>query len=192
MHRRILIVRVVALACLTLFPCCGPPKPPKHDCPIKELVIDEASFPPGSTSRSLLSPLPRAAWASAGRTIDHPGGVANHHVYQFKTAERAAQEYRKREQTQFAEDEHEGPWTTPADLTYRSPIADQYRVACGKSWSLRLCIMVAQYEEYFVLVTSHMSEDGMTYADFQRVLRAVDEKMSACLGKPLTPEAASP
>lgn len=183
---------VGVLLSLTLVGCRALQQPPKHDCPVETLVLDGAVFPPGSNAGSLESPLPEAAWASAGRTFYLPRGVAGHSVYQHKTPRIAAEEFLANKRAQFAQDENLGPWATPGELTYRSPIADQYYVACGNEWGNEMCIMIAQYEEYFVLVTAHMSEDGMTYADFERVLRAVDEKMSACLGKPLTPEASSP
>ena len=189
MRRRLLIVTVILLSA-GMLSSCAPHKPPEHDCPIEALVLDESVFPMGSKPSHLESPLPRASWASAGRTIYLPRGIANHDVYQFKTAELAMEEYGKRERTRFSEDEQRGPWSTPGEITYRSPIADQYRVACGRSWDLTLCIMVARYDEYFVLVTAQMSEDGMAYADLEKVLQAVDEKMSGCLGKSLTPSAA--
>jgi hypothetical protein len=188
MRGRILLGAAILL-CLGTLASCAPHKPPEHDCPIEALVLDERAFPSGSRAARLLSPLPHAAWTSAGRTIDLPMGVANHHVYQFRTAELAVQEYSKRKKTQFAEDEHRGPWSTPSEIAYRSPLADQYCVACGQDWGLALCIMVARYDEYFVLVTAQMSEDGMTYGDLEKVFRAVDERMSGCLSRPLAPAA---
>jgi hypothetical protein len=176
-----------AIICLViLLGGCGGPKPPKHDCPITALVLDASVFPPGSNAHYINSPLPRAAWASAGRTIDTPGGVANHDVYQLPNPEQAAERYAKRMGPVYALRGGE-PWTTPLELTYRSTFADQYCVRCRKEWDQPLCVMQAQYEEYYVLVTAHMSDGGLTYADLEKVLRAVDEKMAACLGKPLTP-----
>ncbi len=181
---RLRILGMVLLGTAVLSGCV--PQPPSHDCPIETLVLDERAFPAGSSAARLLSPLPRAAWASAGRTIDLPVGIANHDVYQFKTAQRAAQEYSRRRVLQFPSDE--GPWATPYEITYRSPIADQYCVQCSMARSYGpMCKMLAQYEEYYVYVTAHMSEGSMTYADFQNVLRAIDERMSACLQKPLPP-----
>ncbi len=54
-----------------------------------------------------------------------------------------------------------------------------------------MCVMLARYEEYYVYVTAHMSEGGMTYADLEKVLRAIDERMSACLQRPLPPSVTS-
>ncbi len=186
MRMRKLSLLGVLLLSVALLACRALQKPPKHDCPIKSLVLDETVFPPGSHASFLESPLPYAAWASAGRTIYLPRGIANHDVYQHKTPKLAAEDFLANKKARFAEDEHTGPWSTPSEVSYRSPIADQYYVACGNEWGAQLCIMVAQYEEYYVLVTAHISEDGMTYADLEKVLRAVDEKMSHCLGKSLS------
>ncbi|MBC7264518.1 MAG: hypothetical protein H5T64_09235 [Chloroflexi bacterium] len=51
--------------------------------------------------------------------------------------------------------------------------------------SFYTCVMVAQYEEYFVRLNVHMSPDTMTFQDLERVLWAVDERMAYCLNKPL-------
>ncbi len=103
---RLRILAAMLLGGAALLGCA--PKPPPYHCPIETLVLDERAFPPGSRPDALLSPLPRAAWASAGRTIYLPVGIANHDVYQFKTAQRAAQEFERRRPLALSSDE--GPW----------------------------------------------------------------------------------
>lgn len=167
--------------------------PPPRACPIESLVLDEAPFPPGAMAGRILSPLPRASWESAGRSINlRKGGGAIHDVYRYKTAGRAAQEFERRKRLVFTIDRWSGPWEVPDTLTYHSPIADQYYVACGVDGGIYMCIMIAQYEEYYVLFVAHMSPDAMTFDALERVLRAIDERMARCLGKPLsTPQAGS-
>ena len=38
-----------------------------------------------------------------------------------------------------------------------------------------MCRAVGQYDEYFVRFNTHMSPGFMTYADLERVLKAIDE-----------------
>lgn len=163
--------------------------PPPRDCPIESLVLDEVPFPPGTIAGSILSPLPRASWESAGRTFNLRKGGAVHDVYRYRTAGRAAQEFERANQLEFTIDSWRGPWEVPDTLTYQSPIADQYYVACGVDGSIYMCKMIAQYEEYYVLFVAHMSSDAMTFQDLERVLQAIDSRMERCLEKPLsTPE----
>jgi len=46
-----------------------------------------------------------------------------------------------------------------------------------------MCNMIGQYEEYFVRFNSHISPDFMTYADLERVLKAIDERMALYLAE---------
>lgn len=82
-----------------------------------------------------------------------------------------------------------GPWEIPDALTYHSSVANQYYVACGEYHGKYRCTMIAQYEEYYMFLHVHMSPESMTFQDLECVLRAIDERMARCLGKPLpTPE----
>lgn len=73
----------------------------------------------------------------------------------------------------------------PAEWTYRSPIADDWRFACvdygqGKRmW----CAAMARYDEYISVLNTTVSPEYMTLKDLEGVLRAIDERMARNLGK---------
>jgi len=162
---------------------------PKRDCPIRELVLDEAPFPQGARADKVYSPVYRdAPTESAGRTISLEKGFADHDVYRYQSARIAARKFEDEKETRFLP---AGTWTTPDALDYRSPKTDEYYVACGMSGNIYLCEMLARYEEYYVLFFAHMARDTMWYEDFERVVSAIDERMASCLGKNalLTPRA---
>lgn len=169
--------------------------PPARDCPIESLLLDEEPFPLGARADSVFSPLPEKGWETAGRTIHLPMpiGIANHDVYRYKSAARADWQFRQEKELTFMPGRWRGPWDVPEALTYRSPIADQYYVACEvRSGVYSKCEMIAQYEEYFVYFKTDVSSGVMTFSWVERALRAIDERMAACLGKPLPPAGASP
>ena len=199
MRRGFGIRALVAVAILAvLYACVGGSytfkSPPSRDCPITSLLLDETSFPSGAQAADILSPKPgapisRGYYESAGRTIYLGKGVANHSVYRNKTSERAAREFQRRKELRFSTDKHHGPWEKPTAFTYCSPIADQYYVACGTGLDRPMCKMIAQYEEYHVYFTTHMTpSSSMAFEDLEHVLQAIDEHMAECLNKPLLME----
>lgn len=185
--RRVLLIGRLLVLCLLLLACYRSEPPPPRACPITGLLLDATSFPVGASAGEILSPMPRAARDSAGRTIYLRKGLANHDVYRHASAVRAAQEFAHRRRVTFVTGEDYGPWENPRDLSYRSPIANQYYLACGIDHGIYMCIMVAQYEEYYIFFNAHMDEQTMTFSDLERALQAIDAKMANCLQKPLTP-----
>jgi len=190
MGKKVLLMGMLMLLWAFLAGCITTPMP--RDCKISSLVIDETAFPPGTMADRLVSPLPggpipRTAFESAGRSFHYSRtfGIAVHNVYRYKSANRAAEEFARRIKLEFSSGEHRGPWIKPSDLTYESPIADQFHLACGMDGNFHTCVVVAQYEEYFVLLNVHMSPEAMTFQDLERLLRAIDERMAKCLDKPL-------
>ncbi len=182
--RRALLLGLLAITCTLTGGCSVFVKPPVRDCPIVSLLVDATAFPPGAGAEEPMSPLPEAAMESAGITVELPDGLANHHVCRYLSAGRAARVFQNVKKLEFAPGSAES-WETPAALTYHSPIADQYHVACGTDYDGPICEMIAQYEEYYVFLTVYMSAESMTYRDLERVLRAIDERMAGCLHKQL-------
>ncbi len=188
----LLLLGIVLGGCYFLKGCYILQTPPARDCPIERLVLDERVFPGEATAEPILSPLPRAAWESAGRGVFlKTGGSFLHDIYRYRTAERAAREFEKRKRLIFVETATSGPWETPSEVTYRSPIADRYYLACGMEHKIYMCFMLAQYEEYYVLLNAHI-EGGMTFEALEQALRAIDERMARCLGKPWPPKPGTP
>ena len=80
-------------------------------------------------------------------------------------------------------------WAVPEEWLYESPAADRLRFACGEvdmsplgppKWE---CAAVAQYDEYVSVFRTELSPDYMTLEDVERILLAIDERMSLHLGK---------
>ena len=188
----LLLLGILSGGCYLLKGCYILQTPPARDCPIERLVLDERVFPGEATAEPILSPLPRAAWESAGRDIFlKAGGKLSHNVYRYRTAERAAREFEKRKRLTFLETPTRGPWETPAEVAYRSPIANRYYLACGQDRHTYTCFMLAQYEEYYVWLNAHI-EGGMTFEALEQALRAIDERIARCLGKPWPGEQNAP
>jgi hypothetical protein len=74
-------------------------------------------------------------------------------------------------------------WSRPEELTYTSPLADNFFVACGTLIRNDYrCAMIARYQEFVVFSNATISED-MTYEDFQTIVIEIDEKISEYLYK---------
>ena len=183
MKTKLASIMLIILA-IVLGRCTSSPQP-LHDCPPESLVLDETVFPLDSRAGELLVPLPDGGGASAGRTI-YLGrrGIANHDVYPYKRPEGADQEFR-RQKDRIRSSTIDEQWSVPEGFMYSSPIAEQYYVACGVDGGIPMCIMIAQYDNYFVFFNAHMYPDEMTFEDMERVLRAIDERMASCLNRDL-------
>lgn len=166
------------------------PTPPSRACPITSLLVDTTGFPSGTTVGKVRSPLAdgpldfTGSYQEAGRTLVVGGWGGFHHVYRARTARRAAHQYQTLKDIEFRTTPNDGPWDPPPQFGYRSSIADQYYLACGNVHGCYTCRMMAQYEEYYMLLDIPM-HSGMTLADLEHVFRAIDERMAECLGKPL-------
>jgi hypothetical protein len=169
--------------------------PRSRICPIRTLVLDASPFPPGASAGTLLSPAPRGplefeSSQTASRAIYLRGGIAVYSVFRYRTAARAAEEFRWDREVKFTERSAGpgglpalGPWNTPTELTYRSPIAQQFYVGCGPEGDVPTCRMIARYAEYYVYLNVQMSAANMTIEALEDVLRAIDDKMAGCLGR---------
>jgi len=73
------------------------------------------------------------------------------------------------------------PWAVPEEWSYTSPVADRFKFACAELETLRRfrnCTAVAQYDEYISIFSTNVSPEYMTLEDLERVLRAIDERMT--------------
>ena len=77
----LLLLGIVLGGCYFLKGCYILQTPPARDCPIERLVLDERVFPGEATAEPILSPLPRAAWESAGRDIFLKAGGNSHIMF---------------------------------------------------------------------------------------------------------------
>jgi len=74
-----------------------------------------------------------------------------------------------------------------SEWTYQSPIADQSYFGCynWEGHATPVCEWAGQYEEYIVVFRVHMTPGEVSLTDVERVVRAIDARMAAYLGKPL-------
>jgi len=154
---------------------------------LKDLLLDESAFPQGWHGRDMvLGPDQRLRAEQIGRFFYNENGGATQEVYRFSSGTRCAGiGFQKKTAAWFAPAEGWGPWTGPSDLTYQSPVADQFRLACAASpqEDMRLCQAVAQHEEYLVRFHAYVSPQSLSVADLEAILVAIDERMALYLGK---------
>jgi hypothetical protein len=73
-----------------------------------------------------------------------------------------------------------GAWSTPDQLRYQSPVAEQVRFACSTEADdgRQVCQAVGQYGRYMTRFHTFMTLNTMTLSDFERILVAIDERMA--------------
>ena len=182
---------VIAVLLVGISGSCGVPicrPPPAAPCDIEVLLVNEAVLPEGWEQQGL----PRSKDAPVSFGVEKIGtvfstrtrGVVIHHVYRaFDT--RAAVAGYKDFMSFFAAREEETEWSLPAELTYHSQVADRFRLGCSthRPSGVQRCQFIGQYDVYLVRFHTYMSSDLMTYADFERILQGIDQRMAECLDK---------
>ncbi len=176
--------RAILLALILAIALGGCAQPARHNCPAEELILDAGAFPSGTSLGSLVSPLPDEPGNSAGRTFYLKEGIANHDVVSYANSYWAAREFdHTKRATIFTASR--APGDAAISVDYVSPLADQYRVACGRQHSLHVCQMIGQYDNYFVRFSMHMTPGVVGVAELTAMLRDIDTRMAGCLQKPL-------
>jgi hypothetical protein len=154
-----------------------------ENCPIASLIINEDLFPQGTHAEVLYSPVPDDPINSAERSFYYATDLAYQEVIRWNSVRDAKDYFNFREKSVFDVDKYMGPWTTPPELDYTSAIADKYRVACGIDSGIYQCRLIATYDGYFVFFRSYVTEEGLSLSIFNQLLRAIDLRMTQCLGK---------
>ena len=154
---------------------------PVRDCKVNDLLLGELDFPIGTILNQISSPIAGQPEESSGRTASYYDDLIYHEVSRYLSVEGAQSKFNKRRIRAFEEDNYEGPWATPSGISYSSPIADQFFVACGNIGTKYQCRMIGQYNEYYVFFFSYLSEQGMNLEKYQEMLKKIDKKMEQCL-----------
>lgn len=155
---------------------------PKRDFSIFELNIPSEYFPMNAdipvlqNDRGIVTAIDEARGAS-----NWDGGGAVYIVKKFATIDQASNwfDLRLKKDLFTSQLEIQGPYNDI--LRYRSPIADNYNVACGYVIDNASCIMSAQYEEFYVFFNGYLSDDGMMQKDFLEIVQFIDGKMKDLL-----------
>jgi hypothetical protein len=158
----------------------------------RELLLNALSFP----KRWVVFPCKphcdnRERETHAGRNfgiVDVAGHVIQD-VFRFTTVEAAQAKFRTYRETTFG--------TPPSEITYRSPIADEYYLACGVDTVLG-CHANIRYGNYFIYFYFDIDDgqrgEGLRFHEVEPILRAMDAQATTVLRIPVsaTPPASPP
>jgi len=165
------------------------PTPPERSFAIWELLVDVSSFPSdwvaGAEGPSTPPKPPWGGYESIERIelffyTDYGGAFER--IHRFRSEEEAIQEFNRRLELDFAQNEYYTPWIIPPELSYPRLVADCFHFACSQDTGVPVCQFLGQYEEYVVRFGIHKSPDLIPYADIEKILQAIDERMAHYLG----------
>jgi hypothetical protein len=180
-HSQMVIKRfsmtVTLLLILMMFTGCRP----YRNCPVTSLLLDVNNFPLGTTAPEFSSPMPDEPYESAGREFLFSGGFLRHKVIRYRSKDIAAEIYNQSLKISYRNRPREGPWIKPAEIEFKSAIADQYVVACGLELSSYVCYMNAQYQEYYVFIRLENYKSGLALSIFNDLLHEADKRMVNCI-----------
>jgi hypothetical protein len=115
--------------------------------------------------------------------ITQENGVAGQVVHLGRNPDHAEKGYFDLVDSWFDSEEDATDWYIPPQFNYESTAANHYRFGCRtyKPSGVESCQLVGQYEIYITRFHTFMSPI-MTYGDLERILVAIDTKMTQCLG----------
>ncbi len=155
---------------------------PIRDCPIEELLLDQADYPPNTTVNESRSPIAEKPSVSAGGSANYNGDATSQLVARHSSVDNAVREYEKWAEIAFEVDDVGGLWETPEVLSLRETSASRQKVACGNVVSFgQRCYIVGQYEEYFIFFWADISAEGINQELFRDLVIRIDRDMAACL-----------
>lgn len=182
---RVLIVATLLVSATTS--CCGvvlEGPPPPAPCGIESLLVTESLFPTGWKEESArVEDAPaRFGVEKIGKGFSSAEPLAIHQVYRATDASAAARGYEDF-QSDFASRDDQSDWIVPGGLSYKSSIADEFRVGCAVRYPSKQerCLFIGHYGVYVVRFHTHMSPELMTYQDLERILLDIDRRMAECL-----------
>jgi len=198
------LLAVCLVLLLTYMALMRMPNPRTKRIDLDDLMVTRADFPQGwGTSGG--GPIPgRENQRGSEETLGRhwiPEGLsewgASQRIYRYRNVFQAIEAYFT-ENTDFFKVRGVSSWQVPAYWSYHSPVANQYRFACTQasdvldSTTTTVCVARGQYDEFISVFSASIDPAYMTYADLERVLRAIDERMARALGKPLPPSVTPP
>jgi hypothetical protein len=157
---------------------------PERDCPIEQLLLEQADYPPETVLNDSRSPIAEMPVESAGGSANYHGTATSQFVARFFSVDNAIAEYEKTQERLFSPDEVVGGWETPPLLEVDNLSANRHAIACGNVVSFgNRCFVVGQYEEYYVFFRADISGGGITHELFRDLVLKIDEEMSSCLDR---------
>ena len=168
------------LLILTLLTSCMP-KQTQNKCDVKDMLLDKMDFPKGTLTDDPSSPVAEYPTESAGVTASFLNDLIYQVVGRYSSVKSAERKFTENLTYYFKGDDFEGPWETLVEISYESPFAQKYHVACGNLSQGYQCRMIGQYNEYYVFFFAYISENGITLESFQDLLMKIDEHMAQCI-----------
>lgn len=157
---------------------------------LTDLLVDQTAFPTGRwvTAGPFAMQGDSQSWGDEGLNLvlrpagqPRPPGYVDHWVYRFHNVPLAmyGQFWIERDGLLFPA--HSDPGLVPAELTYNSPIADSWQIACNE---YDYCTVMARYDEFISIFTAHLRTPYMRIDTLQEILRTIDVRFAEQLGKP--------
>jgi hypothetical protein len=177
---------IVLLGLLVLIVGCSNQKDlrPKRDCPIENFFLDQTDYPPETILDPVRSPIAEKPLESAEMSAYPNDSWTNQIVVRYSSTNRAAEEYEESFERIFSPREVHGSWKIPPPLALDNLSATQYWISCGnvKSFGKR-CIMLAQFEEYYVFFRADVPMKDVTYEMFRDWVLIINAKIASCLNQ---------
>lgn len=189
--KHILILLILILGMITIIGCQALFKP---EIATSDLILPLEALPP--TWEMAYAPRPMGSHIGFGdeddtyvsfklkSSIYH---ISGHYVMYYPTLGRAKTDYENKSRSWF--NDHsiavDAPWQTPAELSYTSPFADQFRMACtinNIAGQEQVCTMLARYGKYVVIFHSVIAPDTISLSEFNGVVQYLDKMMARKLG----------
>lgn len=191
MTKRISAFHLLTLICLGCFLAGCLVEPPVRSFRIQELLLDPSWFPPSwkvaSGPKSAIQNRRQIDGAYLSLEVQEPILlVAQHEIFRYHSKQEANNEFIRQMPEEFFQATVVVPWQIPSELPYTSPVAEQFRFACAvinlKGQTL-LCDAFGQYDEYISTFSVAMDPRHITFADLERILKSIDDRMAYYLGK---------
>ena len=197
MRKLVFLILMLITATLLSAGCTG--KIPQRNFTTRDLLIDLSVFPDGwQVSVPPSSPTERLVQIGSSQ-IEFQASAdpligAIHSVFRFNGERAADARFDRMLPSWFNSSSVFSitPWQTPAQLPYHSPTSDKSRFACHDTSAggrATICQFMAQYDEYIIVFHTVMTPEDMqprsymTFADLERILKAIDELMLLYLGQ---------
>lgn len=159
---------------------CGLARP-SSECDIKDMLLNENDLPARTIMNNISSPIAEMPNESAGFSASYVNSPIYHEIGRYLSINGAEGKFLERLDLYFKGNDYRGPWQLPAEISYISPLAQQYHVACGNIGEKYQCRMIGQYDEYYVFFFAYISDNGITLEIFQDLLMKIDSHMAQCL-----------
>ena len=130
---------------------------------------------------ALISPLSDEPANSAATSFSYPASaftdVVQHKDKNIQTV------YQSRAEFVFRSDEGSHSWVKPADVLFKSALADEYDYRCGFLWDEYCCKYIARFKGYLIYLSLDIDSNGYSLEDFSAGMAAIDREVGECFAE---------